>query len=173
MIQTAELVTSARCRLTPLDGVTARALLAGAPAGVKPGPGWPHADSLTAIRAAVELGWPSWLVELRSTGEVIGECGLKGWADVAGSVEIGYGLAGPARGHGYGREAVGALLDWLVRRRLARRVLAEVAAGNTASRRLVEALGFSETETRHGFVYYAKDLPEPPAAPASPDPSGP
>ncbi|MHB2023516.1 MAG: GNAT family N-acetyltransferase [Mycobacteriales bacterium] len=151
-----EEVTTARLRLQPLRPDTARAVLAGELECVDPAPGWPHADSLVVVRAALELGWPTWLI-LKSA-RVIGECGLKGWPDAGGVVEVGYGLAEPARRHGYGREAVSGLLDWLARRGYAREVLAEVAAGNTASRRLVGALGFVETSVSNGFVYYRKRL---------------
>lgn len=151
-------VRTPRLDLDPLPQGPARALLAGSRDAVPSADGWPHADSLVVVRAAVELGWPIWLVYLRKSGQVIGECGLKGWADDTGSVEIGYGFAEPFRGQGYGREAVGGILGWLARTGYAREVLAEVAAGNVASRRLVAALGFVEGEARGGYVYYRKPL---------------
>lgn len=152
-----ELVTE-RLRLRQLDPATARGVLAGDLDRVRPAPGWPHPDSLVVFRAAVELGWPTWLIAESASAQVIGECGLKGWPGVDGVVEVGYGLAEPFRGRGYGREAVGGLLEWLAARGYATEVLAEVAAGNAASRRLVRALGFAETATHDGYVYYRRRL---------------
>jgi RimJ/RimL family protein N-acetyltransferase len=153
-----EPIETLRCRLVPLDLDLARAMLGGDFSAVRPAHGWPHEDSLTVVRARLTLGWPTWLVTRLDSGEVIGECGLKGWAGPSGTVEIGYGLAAPVRGQGYGREMVAALVGWVEGRRLADAVLAEVAAGNTPSRRLVEGLGFVEHAARNGFVYYRLPL---------------
>ena len=62
---------------------------------------------------AVKTGHPpGWLVTVG--GAVIGDIGTHGPVDEAGSVEIGYGLAGPSRGQGYGSEAVAAVTEWLL-----------------------------------------------------------
>lgn len=160
-----ELIESARCRLVPVDRAGAEALLAAPPEARRAVAGWPHADSLAAIRAALQLGWPTWFVELRASGQVIGECGLKGWPDTSGTVEIGYGLAPGVRRLGYGREAVAALLGWLAQRGIGDRVIAEVLAANTASRRLLEGLGFAELRATGGFVYYQRELRPPTRVP--------
>jgi len=149
-----------RCVLEPLDIPTARALAAGRWDAVPGGPGWPHPDTAVVVSAALSLGWPTWLIRCGpADGAVIGECGLKGAPEPGGPVEIGYGLAGPARGHGYAREAVAALLGWLAEDRQATAVLAEVKLTNTASRRLVEGLGFTLDEERDGFAHYRLPLP--------------
>lgn len=153
-----EAIETRRCRLVPLPPDVARAMLTGDFSAIKPAKGWPHEDSLTVVRAAVQLGWPTWLVTRLDTGEVIGECGLKGWAGPSETVEVGYGLAEPVRGQGYGKEMVGGLVGWVEDRRLADTVLAEVAATNLPSRRLVESLGFTEQSARNGFVYYRLPL---------------
>src|SRR2546430_10743610 len=53
---------------------------------------------------------PGWLIT--ADGAVIGDIGTHGPVDEAGRVEIGYGLAAPSRGQGYGSEAVGAVTQW-------------------------------------------------------------
>ena len=53
-----------------------------------------------------------WLVTLDDL--VIGDCGAHGDPSPGGDVEIGYGLAEPYRGRGYGTELVTALSDWLL-----------------------------------------------------------
>ena len=66
----------------------------------------------------------SWLVV--ADGAVIGDCGLHGGpygpVDDAGRVEIGYGLAAPSRGQGYGSEVVAAITGWLLAQPEVRRV---------------------------------------------------
>src|SRR5262245_58867583 len=74
--------------------------------------------------------------------QAIGVCWTKGWVDDDGRVEIAYELRGPHRGKGLGSEAVGALVDWLRYQPDVRAVVAEAHVGNTASRRLLERLGF-------------------------------
>ena len=75
-------------------------------------------------------------------GVVIGDCGTTGPVGGDGTVEIGYGLAKPYRGRGYGGAAVRALSHWLVRQPGVREVVATVDAGNVASRRALERAGF-------------------------------
>lgn len=141
-------LATARLVLVPQTLAAARALLAGEDPGLPLGEGYPHADSLDVMRFAVpaarsddDLG--AWFVTLAEDGRVIGDCGTKGWVDDDGRVEIGYGLAAPFRGKGYGAEAVGALVGWLRAQPDVRTVAARVEVGNVPSRRLLERLGFT------------------------------
>jgi ribosomal-protein-alanine N-acetyltransferase len=123
-------------------------------------PGWPHADSADALRPLSEqredaIG--TFLIAVDD--EVIGECGWIGGPDADGSVEIGYGLAGPRRGRGLGTEAVGLLSAWVEAQPGVRRVTADVLAGNEPSRRLLTRLGFAETDARPPYVTYARVAP--------------
>src|SRR5271154_3093414 len=109
MLQLAEILTE-RLVLTPLDPDLVGALLAGDSSVVSCGDGWPHADTRDGLSIAAECG--GWLG--KCSGLVIGDCGLVGEVNVDGEVEIGYGLALPARGHGLGSELVKGLSDWLL-----------------------------------------------------------
>ncbi|HEV2543280.1 MAG TPA: GNAT family N-acetyltransferase [Methylobacterium sp.] len=62
-----------------------------------------------------------------------------------GAVEIGYWIAGGARGRGFGTEAVLATLDCLRRCFPHRVVVAECRPGNVASWGLLHKVGFRET----------------------------
>jgi RimJ/RimL family protein N-acetyltransferase len=73
-------------------------------------------------------------------GRAIGGLGFKGQPD-AGCVEIGYGLAPSARGHGYAAEAVTALLTVAADYGLSR-VIADTTLDNTASQRTLIRAGF-------------------------------
>lgn len=131
-----------RTRLEPITFEVARAIVAGDLSGLDPGEGWPHEDTLDALGEPVEDGHaPGWLVVL--DGQVIGDCGTHGPVAADGSVEIGYGLAGPYRGRGLGSEIVVAISDWLIARPEVCTVRASVVADNLASRRVLEKAGFA------------------------------
>jgi RimJ/RimL family protein N-acetyltransferase len=134
-------VRSARLVLQPVGCDVARAVLSGA--GPDAARGWPGEDALQAFRFAVDHGAdPGWLI-LRD-GLVVGECGTHGPPDPEGAVEIRYGIAPSERGQGLATEACAALSGWLLIRPGVSRVEASThAAGNPASRRVLERCGFS------------------------------
>jgi RimJ/RimL family protein N-acetyltransferase len=139
--------------LVPQTMAAARALLAGEDPGLPLAEGYPHADSLDAVRMQVEHGGPDdggWFVTLTEDGRVVGDCGTFGPPDGDGRVEIGYGLAAPFRARGIGTEAVGALVDWLVTLPDVRLVTASVEVGNEPSRRLLARLGFTLVREEDG-----------------------
>jgi len=132
---------TARLRLEPVTQDAATAIVAGDLSGLTAGDGWPHEDTISGLSQAIESGSAAgWLVV--AGDEVIGDCGTHGPADAAGSVEIGYGLAAPYRGRGYGSETVAAITAWLLAQPEVSRVRARTAAGNLASRRVLEKAGF-------------------------------
>lgn len=166
-------IETERLVLQPIPLATARALVAGLPVpGLIAGPGWPQPDTMAGLAldvaaadlAAAELAAADlaadartgWFVVLRATGEVIGDCGWRGGPNGSGDAELGYGLAAPVRGHGYGAEAIGALAAWCARQPGVRRLIADVLPGNTPSRRLVEGLGFTLLGTYGDHLRYAR-----------------
>jgi [ribosomal protein S5]-alanine N-acetyltransferase len=152
------LLRTDRLVLEPVSEQLARAIAAGDLAGVHPGRGWPHENTLDALRVALTAEDDAvWLIRLAATGEVIGDCGIKGPHDPSGATEIGYGLAGPWRGRGYGGEAVRALVGWAFAQPGFRRLNAEVRQDNLASRRLLERLGFGLYRVDGAHVWYALD----------------
>jgi RimJ/RimL family protein N-acetyltransferase len=130
-----------RLMLVPIAASQAQAFLSKDFSGVSPAQGWPHEDTLDGLRMAVEHGYPAgWMVTLDRS--VIGDCGIHGVADSAGIIEIGYGLAAPFRGHGYGTEVVAAMTAWLIEQSGVTAISAATLAGNAASRRVLEKNGF-------------------------------
>lgn len=133
------------------------------PLGLTAAPGWPHDDSADALRPLAEHGSPGddggWLVVV--DGAVAGDCGWRGGPDAAGDVEIGYGLAASRRGQGLGTEAVALMLAWAEAQPGVERVLARVLSGNTASRRLLQRLGFREQPDEPPWVLAVRDLSRP------------
>jgi RimJ/RimL family protein N-acetyltransferase len=130
-----------RLRLEPVTAKAARAIVAGDLSGLTAADGWPHQDTADGLAVALRGGHPpGWLITLG--GRVIGECGTHGPVDAAGCAEIGYGLAAPYRGQGYGSEAVAAMTEWLVGLPEVGRVCARTLIGNMPSRRVLEKAGF-------------------------------
>jgi 8-oxo-dGTP diphosphatase len=79
-------------------------------------------------------------IERRSDGAFLGCCGFN--PDEPGAIEIGFWLGVPYWGHGYGREAIAALVDLCFGDPAIERVVATVHPDNEGSIRLQEKLGF-------------------------------
>jgi [ribosomal protein S5]-alanine N-acetyltransferase len=94
-----------------------------------------------------------WLVRavvLRETRAMIGHAGFHGQPGVTStqdpdSVELGYTIFEPYRGHGYATEAAEALMAWAEREHGIRRFVASVAPTNEPSLAIVRKLGFVQT----------------------------
>ena len=151
---------TARLRLVPLTAEMARAILAGdlsglAAAGLTAADGWPHEDTADGLGMAVKTEHPpGWLVTVGGT--VIGDIGTHGPVDEAGRAEIGYGLAAPSCGQGYGSEAVLAITDWLLRQPEVRQVQAHTLTDNMPSRRVLEKAGFRYLGLDEGEALYQR-----------------
>jgi RimJ/RimL family protein N-acetyltransferase len=104
------------------------------------------------------LGYGTWAVVEKETGELIGNVGF---ADkkrppehpASGGPEMGWLLAADAHGKGYATEAVRAALDW-GRNHFGggQRVVCVISTENAASIRVAEKCGFRQfaTATRYG-----------------------
>ena len=151
---------TARLRLEPLTAETARAILAGdlsglTAAGLTIADGWPHEDTADGLAMAGKAGYPpGWLIT--AGGAIIGDCGTHGPVDEAGRVEIGYGLAAPSRGQGYGSEAVAAITEWLLSQPGVRQLRAHTLTSNEPSRRVLEKAGFTYVGLDEGEALYQR-----------------
>jgi RimJ/RimL family protein N-acetyltransferase len=155
-----------RVTLIPVPHAVAVAVTTGdgldrALGGLRAAPGWPHPDSADALRPHAEHGGPgpadgTFLIAVDN--QVAGECGWLGGPNVAGEVEIGYGLATSARGRGLGTQAVAMLCAWVEQQAGVRRIVASARIGNEPSRRLLRRLGFSEEPAPPPYVGYGRDL---------------
>jgi ribosomal-protein-alanine N-acetyltransferase len=83
-----------------------------------------------------------WAVVLKSTGEVIGDCGLS-WQPVEGErrLEVGYHLRRDYWGHGYATEAARAWMDMAFNHLHAQEVVSLIRPENMPSRRVAERNG--------------------------------
>lgn len=137
--------------LQPVDRALAAALTSGDLSPIKAGEGWPHEDSIDGLIMVARGQSLGWLVTLG--GLVVGECGTHA-LDGSGEVEIGYGLAAPYRGRGYGRAVVRALSQWFAGQPSVTLVLAHTDPGNVPSRRSLESAGFRLDGEENGECRY-------------------
>ena len=162
-------IDTSRLVLVPASRELAQAIIEGDLSAVTPAEGWPHQGTLDGFGMALARGHaPGWLVT--SDGLVIGDCGMHGEPDDAGEVEIGFGLAAPYRGLGYGTELVTAVSEWLLEQRGVARVCAHAALDNWPSRRALERAGFrlESTDPHHAKYTLDRDLSR--GRPAAPEP---
>ena len=132
---------TARLLLEPVTATLAQAILAGDLSGVSAAPGWPREHTAAGLAHALQAGHPpGWLIT--AAGTVIGDYGTHAPPGERGCVQIGYGLAAPCRGRGFGSEAITAMTAWLLAQPDIARVRACTAAGNMASRRVLEKAGY-------------------------------
>ena len=143
-------------RLVQVDAAGRAAALDGHYRGLAAAPGWPHEDSIPGM-SFIESGGLVFLV-IDDDDRIVGDCGTKTPTRPNGSVEIGYGLAGPSRGRGLGSRAVATLVAWLAQQPDVRTIEAEVEIGNTPSRRVLERVGFTTDDLEHdGLLRYRFD----------------
>lgn len=118
-------------------GATLASLL---PDGLVPGTGWPRGGDLVGLASSPE----SRLVALGD--EVIGGCGPVGTPE-DGVQEIGYGFPVAYQGRGIGTASVRLYVAELFATGGLTAISAYMLEGNVASWRLVERLGFQQTES--------------------------
>ena len=117
------------------------------------------------LRATAALGeqrpFGYYRISRVSDGRAVGGIGFKGPPD-GGSVEIGYGLAPSARGHGYAAEALIALLAVAADHGVFT-VIADTTLDNIASQRTLIRAGFRLVGTDAELHHYEALLDGPPA----------
>jgi len=86
----------------------------------------------------------NWAMEWKETGEVVGLLGFVNFKAAHNRAEIGYSLAQTWHRRGLCTEAVKAVLDWGFSALSLHSVEAIVDVDNTASARLLEAIGFRQ-----------------------------
>jgi len=98
---------------------------------------------------------PRWAVERRVEGDLLGVVGHYRAHPVLEYIDVWYILGNrTARGRGYGREAVGLLVDHLFRTESVERVGATCDVDNVPSYRLLEGLGFRHEGTLRSALFH-------------------
>jgi RimJ/RimL family protein N-acetyltransferase len=150
-----------RLHLRPIRPNDAEALLAGRgdPEAMRYWD-WPPQTTVEEVRAIIERHdaeldsgatcW--WAVALTPRGPAIGECDLSEIDLHHRRAEIGYLFRRAAWGQGYAREAMTRVVRYAFEDLGLERLSARFHAGNDASQRALEALGFSYEGTLKGHV---------------------
>jgi RimJ/RimL family protein N-acetyltransferase len=101
--------------------------------------------SLTRIREAphTRLWGDRIAISKMQPARVVGSVIFHGRPDARGVVEVGYGIAREAQGEGYATEATGAQVEWALSDPHVREVRATTPPWHTASRRVLEKIGFT------------------------------
>lgn len=103
------------------------------------------------------LGYGYWIIEEKASGAIVGETGFGDFKremtpSLRGEPEIGWALAAPFHGKGYGYEAARAAVAWGDANKIPAPMSCIIGPENTASIRIAEKCGFIETArtTYHG-----------------------
>lgn len=111
----------------------------------------------TSLAVSVPAGWRPDVLDILPAGdpdfgpraildrdekELLGTAGFTGGPDSDGTVELGYEVAPGHRRRGYATEAAAALTRWALSQPDVARVIAATDAGNPASIRVLERVGF-------------------------------
>ncbi len=97
--------------------------------------------------------WYQYIVERREDGALVGDLGAGFGVPGERQVELGYRILPQYHRQGYAREAVAALIDYLIAKHGIHRFVGVAASLNTASCRLLRGLGFRrEGHFRQSFL---------------------
>jgi ribosomal-protein-alanine N-acetyltransferase len=111
---------------------------------------WTRARIERQAARQAEHGFAMWAVVDRASGRAIGDCGLQ-LLEEGPEVELGYKLAGPARGRGIATEAAQGCLAAGFEQLGLERVVAVAWPGNAASQRVMEKLGMTLVGPGHHY----------------------
>ncbi len=89
-----------------------------------------------------------WGIKLKRQGRIIGVCQFHDWDESRGTIKTSYIVESGSRGQGLMAEAMRAMLSFGFEHMGIRLVRAETHSKNTSSVRLLERLGFRESERR-------------------------
>ncbi len=119
------------------------------------------ADMQVKAPGEIEPGgpWYQFIVERRSDGALIGDLGAGFGVPGEGQVEIGYRILPEHHRRGYAREAVTALIDYLIAEHGIHRIVGIAASPNAASKAVLRSLGFRhEGHFRQSFLCHGEWL---------------
>lgn len=89
-------------------------------------------------------------VELKETGELIGDIGVNEVEGKSGEVEIGYGICKKYRGKGYATELLKAMTEYIIETFKINVLYGRVMNGNNASVKVLEKNGYEFIKEEYG-----------------------
>jgi ribosomal-protein-alanine N-acetyltransferase len=89
----------------------------------------------------LQLGWWTWLVVRKDTGDAVGSVGFGGGPDPEGAVMLGYATYPNVEGRGFATEAAEALVHWALSYPTVDRVCASMPPDNHPAIRVAQKVG--------------------------------
>ncbi len=146
-----EPLTTERLLLIPMTHEQVRSVIIGEEIphhgiSIEKDPHWPRKDTLDILPVADQIleslehpsGFEIWMIVKRDTQTVIGDIGFHGPPDETGNVEIGCGLVESKQSHGFGTEALHALIEWALKQPEVNSISATCLLLNHPSRKILE-----------------------------------
>ena len=106
---------------------------------------------ITRVQHQAEQGFSMWTVVERSTGAILGSCGLILVEGVGPEVEVAYHFARGTWGQGYASEAAAACVEFGLGELGIERIVAMAFPENLASRRVLEKIGLERVGTVNSY----------------------
>ncbi|KZN34282.1 hypothetical protein N480_22015 [Pseudoalteromonas luteoviolacea S2607] len=104
-------------------------------------------ESRITARKNDQDGWISFVIETADTNEMVGLHGIRETHEHKAHAEIGFLLHPDFQRKGFARESTQAVIDFAFKKLKYESLYATVTAGNIASTKLLEKLGFTLKET--------------------------
>ena len=98
-----------------------------------------------------------WIIVLKESNTKIGTLGFHIWKRETQTCEIGYDLQPNFWGKGYGKEAVKAMLDYIVPTLELNSITACIYEENIASSALVKSLGFADSQEQRTELFRGQE----------------
>ena len=130
--------------------------------GLKKGKNWPDFEMLDTLpkiiqnlsKVASPSGFESWMIIKKTTNEIIGDIGFKGFDEQNNCCDIGYGIIEAERRNGYAEEASKHLINWVLNVNSSINITASTLNGNTASINLLHKLNFIAIKKDENYIYW-------------------
>ena len=127
------------------------------------GKSWPDEDALDTIPRILKnlstnnyaTGFESWFIIKKSTNEIIGDLGFKGYQDENQSIDLGYGIIAEERGNGYAEEASKQLINLAMTFDFIKEITANCLINNFQSTKLLQKLNFVQKKVANDMVYWS------------------
>lgn len=127
------------------------------------GKSWPDEDVMDTVPRILKnllknnygTGFESWLIIKKSTREIIGDVGFKGYNFESQNIDLGYGIISEERGNGYAEEASSKLIHWALNFEFVKEITANCLINNLQSIRLLKKLNFVEVKETENMIFWS------------------
>ncbi len=131
--------------------------------GLKKGISWPDEEVLETLpkiinnlsKVETPSGFESWMIIKKTTSEIIGDAGFKGFNFENDTIDIGYGIIEEERRKGYAEEAVRALINWSMTNGMVKEITATCHLENINSINLLKKSSFHLLKTENEMMYWS------------------